>query len=171
MKKRLMAFTLAEAVITMMILGIIAAISINLFRPNNAKEKSLLTLKQKVYASVDEATLAVLTRCTPNMRLSNIHDDCDTESAATHSFGEAENVTYAKYMVGTAGAKNTANGNCAAQEDYTSLSLKNGACLYFKPTEIYVDVNGSEGPNDDTDRFTIGIGTSEGDGVITSKPE
>ena len=157
------AFTLAEAVLTMTILGILAAATITTLKPNQYRQQAFTTLKRKVYANIDDVTQTVLTDCTNSLNLGAIFTSCNRSATTSHAFGTAENAIYALFMRGATGAVSTANGKCAAQTNYTSLALRNGVCLYFKATEILVDVNGAEGPNTDgQDKFTVSISNTEG---------
>ncbi len=143
-------FSLIEALLTLLIVGVIAAVSVTVFRPDRYKEKAFLSLRQKAYAVVDEATKSVMIQCTKNMNLSKIFNNCN-KTSGTHAFATGENAIYAKFLQGTTGAVNTANGNCSASTAGAStLRLKNGMCLYFNTSTrkyITVDVNGNAGPN------------------------
>ncbi len=155
------AFTLAEAILTMTILGVIAATMVTTLKPQQYKAQAFKTLKEKAYITVDQATQSVLSDCTTASTLGNIHANCNRISG-THAFGTGENAIYNLFLRGTTGAAATANGKCSAQTGYSSLRLRNGICLYFKSGAIFVDVNGNEGPNDTTDQFTISIVNTEG---------
>ena len=148
------AFTLAEAILTMTILGVIAATMVTTLRPQQYKAQAFRTLKQKAYITVDQATQSILSDCTTASTLANIHDDCNRQSS-THAFGTGENAIYNLFLRGTV------NG-CTAKTGYTNLKLRNGICLYFNTSNVGVDVNGTEGPDDTTDRFTINISATEG---------
>ena len=157
------AFTLAEAVLTMTILGVIAAIMVTTLKPNQYRAQAYRTLKEKAYASVDEVTQTILTDCSINMNLATIYNNCNNKSTtANHAFGITEAATFGLYMRGTNAANGAAAAGCSAKAGYSNLKLRNGICLYFKAGEIFVDVNGTEGPNDTTDQFTITINNSEG---------
>ena len=54
------AFTMAEAILVMTILGIIATIMITTLRPSEFQEKGLKILAKKVLSEVDTATSNVL---------------------------------------------------------------------------------------------------------------
>ncbi len=156
------AFTLAEAILTMTILGIIATTMITTLKPSQYRTQGFNTMKKKLYAELDGVTQTMLVECAKNMSTTTIFNTC-TRTGSTHSFGQNENAIYARFMKGTTGAVNTANSTCVAVADFTSLKLKNGACLYFGANAIKVDINGSEGPNEDgNDRMKI---TIDGDGI------
>ncbi len=162
------AFSLIEAMLTMLIVGVIAAVTFTVIRPDRYKAQAMLALRQKAYASIDEATRAVMLQCTKNMNLGKIFNNCD-KTASTHTFGTGENAIYALYMRGTTGAANTNNGTCYKISDKTSLRLKNGMCLYFGAYSIFVDVNGNTGPNTaNMDTFTI---TLDARGVSSDVPQ
>ena len=95
------------------------------------------------------------------MSAESIYGDC-VKTNTTHSFGTDENTIYAKYMRGTTGSAGAANGTCDVVASFSSLKLKNGACIYFGANSIKVDINGNEGPNEDArDRMQLAI-DSEG---------
>ena len=158
------AFTLSEALLTMTILGVIAAVMVTTLKPGQYKQQAFRTLKQKAYTTVDEATQSVLADCTTGMDLSKIHGNCNRTNT-THTFGTTEAEIYNKFLRGT--VKTTAGqavDGCAAKTGWTNLKLRNGICLYFKSQGdgIWVDVNGTEGPDDTTDQFTISLDNTEG---------
>ena len=144
------AFSLIETLLTLVIIGVIAAVSVTVFKPEKYKAAAFLASRQKVYYMVNEATKAIMLQCTDRMNLEKIYSNCN-KTSGTHAFGTGENAIYALYMVGTTGAASTANGNCSAgTAGASTLRLKNGMCLYFNISSnkyITVDVNGNAGPN------------------------
>ena len=54
------AFTMAEAILVMTILGIIATIMISTLKPAEFKEKGLAVLAKKVLSEIDTATTQIL---------------------------------------------------------------------------------------------------------------
>ena len=54
------AFTMAEAILVMTILGVIAAVMITTLKPAEFKEKSLRVLAKKVLSEIDTATTQIL---------------------------------------------------------------------------------------------------------------
>ena len=161
------AFTLAEAILTMTILGIIAAIMITTLKPNQYRTQAFTTLKKKAYAAVDEVTQTIIADCTKGMKLTLIYPSCSKTSTPAE-FSSATNEIFALFMRGTTAAENAAATGCTAKTGYSNLKLRNGICMYFKKTvdgdqigEIFIDVNGEEGPNDTTDQFTIRLSDSD----------
>ena len=59
-KKAKKAFTMAEAILVMTILGIIASIMITTIKPAKFKEEGLKTLAKKVLSGIDTATSQIL---------------------------------------------------------------------------------------------------------------
>lgn len=158
------AFTLSEALLTMTILGIIAAVMVTTLKPGQYKAQAFRTLRAKAYTVVDEATQSILADCTTGTSLAKIHENCNRRSA-THAFGTGENALYALYLRGDTGGVGVANGTCLEEAGFSSLKLRNGICLYFQnqSTGIKVDVNGNEGPNElNMDQFTISLSDDEG---------
>ncbi len=155
------AFTLAEAILTMTILGIIAATMVTTLKPSQYKQQGFDTLKKKIYAEIDGVTNTFTVECAQKMQTLSVYNDCD-RSKTTHAFGTLDNVIYANYMRGTTGAVSTDNGICPALTNYTSLRLKNGACIYFGTSTIKVDVNGNQKPDEiGSDRMILTI-TNDG---------
>lgn len=171
------AFTMAEAILVMTILGIIATIMITTLKPAEFKEKGLRIMAKKILSEIDTATTQVLINNTKNGSMAEILVPTLT-NGASYSFGTTGNaylnytaMIYKKYL--TATRQNTTGSYCAANAGI-SFYLKDGACIGFKhggtsydtifPGEtgttsitnathssllgaIYVDTNGDEEPN------------------------
>ena len=158
------AFTLAEAILTMTILGVIAAVMISTLKPSQYKQQGYDTLKKKVYADLDSITETFIVECAQDMDLTKIFGNC-TRTNETHTFGATEASLYGEYMRGTVGEASSANGKCAALSSYSSIRLKNGVCVYFGDNSIKVDVNGNEKPDAvGTDRMVL---TVDSNGIST----
>ena len=147
------AFTLAEAILTMMILGILAATMVTTLKPSQYKDQAFNTLKKKIYMDIDNVMSTIQVECAKDMDMTKVYDNCDRTQGTTHIFGDEESKRIqdaqmlAKYMRGTVADKNTVNGNCTALKKFPSFKLKNGACIYVGVSKIGVDVNGKEGPD------------------------
>ena len=59
--KKFRAFTMAEAILVMTILGIIAAVMLSTLKPTKWKDKSYHVLAKKVLYEIDTATSTILT--------------------------------------------------------------------------------------------------------------
>ena len=192
------AFTLAEAILTMTILGIIAAVMITTLKPAAYKSQGLTVLKQKVYNELDGVSQTVLVECCKNMSFASVYGSTAScaKNQTTSTFDANIVNKYANYMRGTIGAcgaltvqENKIDGTTPKNVSYTaasSLKLRDGSCIYFKAiasTEtgyydasdrigsILVDVNGNEGPNatgDDNDRIVFYVGK---DGITSDMPK
>ena len=187
------AFTLAEAILTMTILGIIAATMITTLKPSAYKSQGFTVLKQKIYNELDGVTQTIAVECSKRMSLGEVYGtgtDCG-KTQATHSFNANEVNKYSNYMRGTIGgcAEMASIDGTDASQTYTeagSLKLKNGACVWFRAAvsgkdtdynatdvigKILIDVNGTEGPNatgDGNDRFIVNVGK---DGISSDMPK
>ena len=189
------AFTLAEAILTMTILGIIAAVMITTLKPSAYKSQGLTVLKQKIYNELDGVTQTIAVECAKRMSLAEIYGTAAacTKTQTVHSFNANEVNKYNNYMRGTINSascadKSSIDGSDATQT-YTQaggMKLKNGACVWFRAAvsgkdtdynatdvigKILVDVNGDEGPNamgDGNDRFVINVGK---DGISSDMPK
>ncbi len=173
------AFTLAEAILTMTILGIIAATMVTTLKPSQYKQQGYDTLKKKVYAELDGVMQTFIVECCKDMKAKSVYQynattTCDRSTTASTNFGYqggtndyGVDVTkiFAKYMRGTnATAKATAVGTCPAKTNYTVLKLKNGVCIYFGANSIKVDVNGSQKPDEvGSDQMVLTVGD---DGIV-----
>ncbi len=171
------AFTMAEAVLVMTILGIIATVMITTIKPARFKEQGYKVLAKSVYASIDTAVTQILVDKAPFNKLTQVYKT--GSNTATFSMGvTSQGTEFVKllkdYMA-------TARGNLPEQCDpsktgkpakgYDSaLLLKNGACMAVKsgsitsgdtwiPGEgskttatsaygmIFLDTNGDDEPN------------------------
>lgn len=171
------AFTMAEAILVMTILGIIATIMISTLKPAQYKEQAFQVLSKSIYAEIDSAMTQILTNHTQYNRLSEIYPlgSTTTFSMAT---SKAANSTYMinlfkKYMATARGTvpvicrETTANKGVGYE---ANMLLKNGACIAIKsgpitqvntwiPGEIsvtkadsthgmiFLDINGDTDPN------------------------
>ena len=98
-------FTMAEAVLVMTILGIIATIMITTLKPAEFKERGLKVLAQKVIAEIDNATTQILLKHSPDGTMNNIYilnsETLCTGSSAYSSNTDCKNnitVLYKKYL-------------------------------------------------------------------------
>lgn len=165
MKKR--AFTMAEAILTMTILGVIAAIMIANLKPVQYRNEGFKTTIKKVYAELDDVVNTILVTCTSGMNLGAVYNDCDAkDGGATHAFGSAaSDATLLKTYI-----RDIGDCDSALPTGYVSkFKMKNGACVSLGSNTIWIDVNDKQGPNTNNanlDQYTLTVG-SEG---ITSKP-
>jgi type II secretory pathway pseudopilin PulG len=165
------AFTMAEAILVMVILGIIATIMISTMRPVEFRDRGFRVLAKKVLGQVDTATTQILFNNSRDMLMSNIYN----WGSQTAVFSYASNLTwvkdyYNKYLVGT---RDPVKGTwCQTAGATARMKLKDGSCLGFTaaasnswiPGEstftakvtsgvnaeigaIYLDVNDEEEPN------------------------
>ena len=148
------AFTLAEAILTMTILGIIAATMVTTLKPSQYKQQGFDTLKKKVYAELDGVMQTFIVECCKDMNATTVYPGC-VRTATAVTFGNNSSdkgldiaTLFARYMRGTVGTAETVNGTCPAKTGYTSLRLKNGVCVYFGSSSIKVDVNGNQKPDE-----------------------
>ena len=75
--KKYLAFTLAEAILTMMILGILAATMVTTLKPSQYKQQAFDTQKRKMYSEIDGILTTILTDCTADTSLKTIYENCD----------------------------------------------------------------------------------------------
>ena len=67
------AFTMAEAILVMTILGIIATIMISTLKPAEYKDKALAILAKKVLSEIDTATTQILINNSQNGKMTALY--------------------------------------------------------------------------------------------------
>ena len=167
------AFTMAEAIIVMTILGIIATIMITNLKPSEFRDKGLQVMAKKVLQQLDTATQQIMINNTQNGKLTTIYSP---DKSTTYSINKNDNATfsnhtinlYKKYLSFTRKPCNTSSCTCN-HYGHRKFYLKDGACaaIYYGeanqcttfPGEtacswsvnvlggVYFDVNGEEEPN------------------------
>ena len=122
------AFTMAEAIIVMTILGIIATIMISTMKPTEFRDRGFAVLAKKVLGQVDAATTQIIFNNAWNSSMANLYNP--TNASLQYSFSSNCAWTmdyYKKYLVGTREA--VAGAHC--KKGTTSMMLKDGSCLGF----------------------------------------
>ena len=178
MKKKLIAFTLAEAVLTMTILGVLAATMVANLKPAQYRTKGLVTKAQKVYEELDQATNMIISECTQTISLAQTYAGCTRTGSPVSMFTGLTpaqmGALYTRYM------RLTECGSCkltSVDKDTKNTAgksicylTKNNAniCFYPKDQKIIVDVNNLEGPNvGGQDQHTI---TLDNNGISSVMP-
>ncbi len=175
--KKLRAFTMAEAVLVMTILGIIAAVQITVIKPAQFKDKGYQVLAKTIYGEIDTAIMQVLTDKAPYNKMDNIYNTSNTLFSTGTTGTEGSFVGVLKLYLATSRAGS--NSTHCTTGSATVMHLKNGACLGVKsavttdtvtriPGEtgnttakgeygmLYLDVNGADEPNViGKDQYTI----------------
>ena len=146
------AFTLAEAILTMTILGVIAAVMITTLKPSAYKSQGFTTMKQKIYNELDNVSQTILVECCKNMSFASVYTDTAstpnyslcTKTFSTTTFDANIIYKYANYMRGTVNSSSCANtsvtesniaNNATASKSYTKaggMKLRNGACMWVR---------------------------------------
>ena len=164
MKKKLLAFTLAEAVLTMTILGVLAATMVANLKPAQYRTKGLVTKAQKVYSDLDQATNMIISECTQSISLAQTYKSCTRTGTpvARTSVSAAEWVTlYDRYMRFTSASYSKDGYSC-------KVTKSNAAICFNAGTTIWIDVNNTEGPNvagQDQHSFTL-----DNNGIASTMP-
>ena len=161
---RKQAFTLAEIMLTMIVLSAIIFAMVKTLKPGDYRNNTIRTQREKLFAEIDTITGLVRMQCTENYKLTKIYDNCN-KSSSTHTFGAnngaKEKAVYLGFMKGF-------DTGCTSRSNSTYLQLKNKACVYFSSNNIFIDANGPEGPNDTSvDQISITIGEN---GVTSDAP-
>ena len=170
------AFTMAEAILVMTILGIIATIMITTLKPAEFKEKGLRILAKKVLSEIDTATTQILVNNSSKNNLATLYVAGGTSTQFSTASDHANLATlYKGYLTTT----RQTSANCAGIASGTQFFLKDGACMgvmsgttadlstCFPGEEtatavsvtygyLYFDTNGDEEPNTMCrDRFVL----------------
>ena len=178
------AFTMAEAILVMTILGIIATIMITTLKPAEYKDKGLAILAKKVLSEIDTATTQILINNSSGGTMSTLYvpGSSTTFSFATSSQNANAGKLYKKYLTATRKACN--NSSCPCNAYNNKFFLKDGACMgintgapasnvstwfpgetsatSMKPSHglIFFDTNGSDEPNVmGKDQFLLPVST------------
>ena len=180
------AFTMAEAILVMTILGIIATIMITTLKPAQFKDKGYKILAKKVLSEIDTATTQIIINNTKLGSFSSMVMDNGTETQFSSSATNTMNF-YKKYLTTLRTTVETnsfcTTGGADPSMDATAAYLKDGACIGIKahvftenaqtrfPGEendfalmpeqglILFDINGQEEPNTiGKDRFILPVG-------------
>ncbi len=164
--RRFKAFTMAEAILVMTILGIIAAVQMTVIKPAKFKERGYQVLAKTIYGEIDTAIMQVLTDRAPYNEMDKIYNTSKVLFGTNTASKEGDFIGVLKLYLATA-RKGTTNDFCNTG---TVMYLKNGACLGVKTGEVtavtwipgendsttsakysygmlYLDVNGSDEPN------------------------
>lgn len=168
--KKSIAFTLAEILITLMIIGVIASLTIPALL-QNTQDAELKTALKKTYADISQATAILLINsgdgslkglCTGGTSVAA--SDCLTNAFASHM-----NITKKCDLAITQGCWAATfkdlKGTTIVQNNQSSIILSNGSALFFaweadacgsgwggasfspRCGYINVDINGLKGPN------------------------
>ncbi len=130
------AFTMAEAILVMTILGIVATIMISTLKPAEFKEKGLQILAKKVLSEIDTATTQIIMNDSADgtfeklytadtRQLFNAYSTADFSNNAERNEEVAK--LYKKYL--TAIRKDaTDSGECRVSDE-AGFYMKDGACF------------------------------------------
>ena len=175
---------MAEAILVMTILGIIAAVMITTLKPAEFKEKSLRVLAKKVLSEIDTATTQILSN---DAKLGTMTSLSLSDGVQFEFKGNADKVLqlYQKYLV-TIRTTVPNDSFCVtgdAGRNATAVYFKDGACMGIYAAEasnaatifpgetattevtapqglLLFDTNGEDEPNIiGVDRFTLPVGT------------
>ena len=173
--KKLNAFTMAEAILVMTVLGIIATIMITTLRPSEFQEKGLQILAKKVLSEIDTATSNVLFNDSADSTFDHLYENGSTNMfTVVAGSSEVESAMladlYKKYLITVRRPLSSPYVSGFAYPN-AHLALKNGAemAIVFSsvgsgfptifPGEtntvstsvthgiIVFDTNGGDGPN------------------------
>lgn len=139
MKRLLKAFTMAEAILVMTILGVIATIMITTIKPAEYKEKALKIMAKKVLQEIDQATMLIQANDTLDgsfYQLVSTYGSHFSINQGDTNLGDSNNLLalYKKYLTTT---HKDCGTSCACQNmtlgtNATGVAfayLKDGACI------------------------------------------
>lgn len=171
---KLKAFTMAEALIVMTMLGIIATIMLTTLKPAEFRDRGLRVAAKKILSEIDTATTQILINNTQDGTLSKIYQAnsstvLNLATANTTNSGHLGDL-YKKYLTATREACNSSTCPCNGYNN--KFYLKDGACIgitvgamsantntifpgestvnsALKPSYgvLFFDTNGAEEPN------------------------
>lgn len=134
------AFTMAEAILVMTILGIIATIMITNIKPTEFRDKGLSVLAKKVLTQIDAATQQIVLSHTQQGYLSNVYPIGSTSSSAFTALTEDQvQALYKKYLVTTRKTCTNETTDCRCFGKGFVLMLKDGSCMAYKNATAAVD--------------------------------
>lgn len=139
------AFTMAEAILVMTILGIIATIMITSLKPAQFKDKGFSIMANKVLSEIDTSVTQILVNDSKYGKLDNLLDENVMFSfSAADKAANLENL-FKKYL--TATRKDVTGTYCATDTTF-SFALKDGACMGVKMGKV--DAAATIFPGEDT---------------------
>lgn len=122
------AFTMAEAILVMTILGIIAAVMLSTLKPTQWKDKSYQILAKKVLYEIDTATTNILTTNSKYGNISSLVFDNGTSLGSSPTVANVW-ILYKKYL---STVRENAADYCKTPitgKSFTAYKLKDGACM------------------------------------------
>lgn len=138
------AFTLAEVLITLGIIGVVAAMTLPALIQNYKKQQATVRIK-KFVSVINQALLAAENDIGPREDWESANGSIEGNLATSEFFIN----TYIKPYVKNLGVENTIkddthvnNRTAIVFSDGSIMSIKTGACY-----DIYYDINGEKGPN------------------------
>ena len=164
--KKFSAFSLAEILVTLMIIGVIAGMTIPALR-KDAMDRTIATNLKKAYSELNQATALVMTNNEANkLYRTGVFDDQATFD---------KEFVY-KYFNVIKECPQSSNNDCfggsSLVEEDKSYLLSNGIAISFKwclgggdfsYCNVYVDVNGPKKPNKGgTDQFLMQMNARDG---------
>ena len=149
-------FTLAEVLITLGIIGVVAALTMPTLIANYQKRILVTQLKKEVNVIQNSFQQIIA-----NEGVSNI---CETSIADENCTPDSPSINvdaYKKYF-GLEAAPASSNSAKVLGEGGIILQSKNGAIFAFDGFDILIDINGDKGPNKGgRDRFYVNLQQSE----------
>ena len=146
---KLKAFTMAEAILTMVILGVIAALMIANLKPVKYRDEGFKTSAKNVYSELDSILSTIQVNCTSGMTLNTVYNDCDTkDGGAVHAFGSvAADAALIKEYVKTLNDNGCDSSLPTGYVTNSMFKMKNGICVALKSNYVWLDLNDKQGPN------------------------
>ena len=135
------AFTMAEAILVMTILGIIATIMITTLKPAEYKDKGLAIMARKVLSEIDTATTQMLINNSASGNTSSLYEagTATLFSLETADMHDKVGKLYKRYLTATRQECNDANCPCNGYSN--KFYLKDGACMGITTGTQSADVN------------------------------
>ena len=138
------AFTMAEAIIVMTILGIIATIMITNLKPSEYRDKGLQVMAKKVLQQLDTATQQIMINNTQNGKLTTIYLPGTTTQVNYASIDKTNlGILYKKYLV-------TSRRPCTNEADcgFPGLIHSDGHLVFYLKDGSSVGITPATCPTD-----------------------
>ena len=159
--KKSKAFTMAEAVLVMTILGIIATVMITTIKPARFKEQGYKVLAKSVYASIDTAVTQILVDKAPFNKLDQVYKSGSNSETFNMSLNSGTPKQGALFVALLKDYMATARGDipavCTGVSYDATVLLKNGACMAVKSGSVTA-ATWIPGENSQTDSATYSYG-------------
>ena len=146
-KSKQSAFTMAEAILVMTILGVIASVMITTLKPAEFKEKALKLLAKKTIYQIDSATMQIISNNSADGTMENLFLTSDTDKFSFNDDFSKTLLLYQKYLATTRKEfdidnttdffKQIIQSSSNANSQASPIYLKDGSLIFLGAGEKY----------------------------------